>query len=148
MVIIWTISNWTLFSPFPRSMGRCLIKSFFSFQLHICKQIFNTFSTNLHPISLQLNLSPIAKLNWIELKLKFHSTYLNSIQLHMNCISSQFKWTLQCRSSLVVHNSTEPKRICVECPWLIYETTKPLGDLSSESRLHKRSNLEHLEWNR
>jgi hypothetical protein len=34
----------------------------------IHKQIFNAFSTNLHPISLKLNLKSIVKLNLIELK--------------------------------------------------------------------------------
>ncbi len=60
VVIIWTIPNWNLFSPFPNkealkdlSSNLCSFK-FFAFQCHIHEYNFNAFSSNLHSISLLL----------------------------------------------------------------------------------------------
>ncbi len=54
----------------------------------------NTFSTNLHPIYLQLNFSPIVEFNWNSIQFNsnsiqciwFQLNFLNSIQFDLNSI--------------------------------------------------------------
>jgi hypothetical protein len=46
---------------------------FFFFQHHIHKKIFNTFSTNMHLNSFQLNLNPIVELHLVLIQFKVHA---------------------------------------------------------------------------
>jgi hypothetical protein len=66
-------------------------------QRYIHNQNFNILSTNLHPISFQLNLNSIIELEFTSIQFQFQSMYLNSIQfkilnpIHLNLNSIQFK---------------------------------------------------------
>jgi hypothetical protein len=96
--LLYQIPAQNLFSPFSNKeawkgvfLDPYLFWSFF-FEHHIHDKIFNIFSTNLHPISFQLNFNLVIVLFWMESNNVFLSfmsfctsnTYKNELVYHIS----------------------------------------------------------------
>jgi hypothetical protein len=91
----------------PSFKWRCIksylfgFKSFFKKLHHIHKKNFNIFFTNLHPISLQLNLKPIVELNF---KILFNAEFnLIKFKFNSSCIAMLFISQLHIGMNYIFH---------------------------------------------
>ncbi len=131
-----------LFNPFLSKEAWIYVFFKFFFKHHISKHIFNTFSTNLHPISFHFSFNPFVKLNLVELKFysiqcKVHAMSFNIfIQMELSFHKINFffiNWL-----SLVVPNNLEPKLILSRWSWL--------GELRMKHWWRRVDNLVMWSW--